>query len=195
VIRLKGKLRHPDLPTEMVFNVALTEGHPDRGPASYDARTNTIHLWVLPEDAAFLARRDPEHLWAHLGNTMMQSTNILVHEVTHMLDQMRGGHLTKLRAPQKEPGADPKEFFKQYINNPVEYNAHFQEGVYSLVGWLRRQEDPALVARVLGSYEEFESLANQTEGISNIREFGNTKYRRKLDVRLWQTWQHLRDTW
>ena len=158
--------------------------------AGEDDPDAVLFLNVLPVNAQSVARRDPFTLWRYILRVLDKRPDILIHEITHMLDHFRADNLLLRVEPEyaSKDIQDEKEARSLYINNPIEFNAHFQQGAFALREAIEDM-GPSARRRTFSSFREYTLVADQVEGIRNLREYVHGKWKRKLDVRLWQTWE------
>jgi hypothetical protein len=196
----KREAREAGLPaTDLRFRLVFDQ-HTPGGMASYrydpdDEVEHTIRLNMLPHDIRG-EFENPRELLVYVVGALLSNQHVVVHELTHMLDSMRGGHYGKVRPPLPEDSEDRAAYMRMYVNNPVEYNTHFQQAMFELENYLDiiDWEDPQDVGAVLSTYAEFEKRALRTEALGQFMHYANPQYKQRVRQRLYQTWQHLRDT-
>jgi hypothetical protein len=153
-----------------------------------------MFLNVLPPGASALATAMPRQLFGSIVQSLRSRPDIILHEATHMLDHFRGKEFFVNLAPPwigETPGSD--EYVRKYINNPVEFNAHFQEGIFSLRETLKDYSTPIEVRTALANFKNFQEAAMRSRGLNVLLHATRGKWRRKLMSRLYQTWQHWRE--
>jgi hypothetical protein len=153
-----------------------------------------ILLFVLPpsrEMAMRLAERDPQGTWLRIYRILEENIGIIIHEITHMLDNFRGKEFMKGKLPPYARDMDKPqaEFYKSYINNPLEFNAMFQQGMFDLRQHIEFMGPPERW-RTFKDFRSFKRAADETMGIALLRGAIEGKWEKKLETRLWQTWQH-----
>jgi hypothetical protein len=180
-------------PTEFLMVLQGQKGASTEA-AYFEASNMIVGLRLLPTDAKEAARTRPgrKMLQRYLINSFSVNRDIIVHEIIHMLDYLRGNISFRTVAPAYSR-ASGEQYRILYINNPEEFNALFQQGVVQIIDKLSKFPRSAK-AKILGNFDEFMAFANKTSTIMMMRRTILPEWERKLDVRLWQTWQYLRDT-
>jgi hypothetical protein len=166
---------------------------PPQSPWARIGPGNTLFFFVLPRGSQqIIARGNGERVWAGILALLEQNTGWIIHEVVHMIDNMRGkGFLQRvLDNPQ------PREYPVHYFSAPWEFNAFFQEGMFNL---RRRIEKMPSHERqwTFSSYRNFETTAlkeelripgKPRESLRVFRTYLTPKMRKKFDRRLRQTY-------
>jgi hypothetical protein len=156
---------------------------------------NTLFFNVLPRNSTEVAARNPTKVWAGILRLLDKDVDHIIHEVTHMLDNIRGaGFLGK---PRQIPRSR-----EEYLNDPVEFNAHFQQGMFMLRNRIEEMS-PGDRAWVMRSFRNFEQEALRTvpgppdiispTSMGEFRQRLTPANRRKFDARLWQTYDFWRN--
>lgn len=156
-----------------------------------------IQVFVLPSNARDLARRHPQEFYQQLYAVLSERPDFLLHEVIHLLDHLRSASEFKFMAAGPRPThrlSDEERVgsVTAYINNPVEFNAHFQQAIFEAVVLLERMTPPQ-VSRVKKDFRHFVELLDQTMAFQTLRATEG-KWAKKLSQRLWQAWETFRET-
>ncbi len=199
----RERLRELGLPAQVDFELVFLEQGPQHRVAGYAAQAETddrvklfggsqnlILIWVLPPNAQHFAREQPEALWRYIFRALDGNPDILIHEITHMLDNWRGGGFMYGKPPPyEEPsaGEDIAKARRAYINNPIEFNAMFQQGVFELGSSIEHMGTGDR-SRLFRSFRNFKREADKTRGIAMLQRDVRGKWKRKLETRLWQTY-------
>lgn len=194
-------LQELGLPQEIIFDLFFAQHRGDR-VAGFVARDPTdlpegtpaegIILFVLPVGAQIYARRQPYQLWQYVLRLLDQNPDILIHEVTHMLDHLRGKSFMSGKPPPYSPPKTVEDISRaklQYINNPVEFNAMFQQGMFQLSTQIELMS-PSERFRAFRTFRAFKREADATLGITMLNEGVRGKWKKKLAARLWQTYNY-----
>ena len=179
-------------PTEFLMNLQGASSR-DRSTAYFDARNMIVGLRLLPTDAqeAAKTRSGRRILQKFLISTFNKDRDIIVHEIIHMLDYLRGN--ITLSTTEARYARVPKEQFRVlYVNSPEEFNALFQQGIVQITDLLNRFPKSSQ-RNILSSFDKFMEFTKKTSTLVAMRRALLPKFERKLDVRLWQTWNYLRE--
>jgi hypothetical protein len=189
-----------------LFNIVFEREHHTRSGgksfqtvAGYDPRSKTLLLFLFPpgyqQDAYIPSRR--RSLEAHMLVLLREQRDALVHEITHMLDAQRAPSMFAKPAPQgpapDDSDAELERKFRSYVNSPHEFNAFFQQMISQASDELTNNTPAKDVRAVEADFEDFMMLIKWTSAYRNIEPYLNTKYRRKLDNRLYQSWNMLHE--
>jgi hypothetical protein len=190
-------LRALGLPPTLNFDFVLFSESESPELAAFgvtDGDRPFVRANVLPDDATSMSASE---LHQDIYQKLASNPDIVLHEITHLLDYLRGGAQTMKQAPPAMPEGEltreqHEQFASEYINNPLEFNAHFQQGIFEL-RYAIRALPPGRKGWVKRSYPRFEALAFE---LMPFRALDHTsgKWRKKLHQRLWQTWRHWKDT-
>jgi len=178
--------------TEFLMNLQGASSR-DRSTAYFDARNMIVGLRLLPTDAqeAAKTRSGRRILQKFLISTFNKDRDIIVHEIIHMLDYLRGN--ITLSTTEARYARVPKEQFRVlYVNSPEEFNALFQQGIVQITDLLNRFPKSSQ-RNILSSFDKFMEFTKKTSTLVAMRRALLPKFERKLDVRLWQTWNYLRE--
>lgn len=185
------------LPEEIYFTVVLDQPHPGKESAAAfiavreggeDPGTNeALVIQILDPSSRFLAMADIRYV-QHLLELIIRNADILVHEMTHLLDHHRGDRfLASSRWASREIPVSRAE----YINSPVEFNAHFIGAMTELRAWWN-DVSVSTRRRSTASFAAFvKRFANTVQGQA-LMESRRERWIRKRDVRLWQLYEVLR---
>jgi len=154
-----------------------------------------IYLSALPPGAPALATVMPQRLFSSVVEALTRNPDVIVHEVTHMLDHFRGAEFFERVAPPyaDTPREDREAFARAYINNPVEFNAHFQQGMFELHQFLTRHATPVQRSQIMANFDNFTAAAIRSQGIFALNAAARGKWSKKLQQRMWQTWKFWRE--
>jgi len=178
--------------TEFLMNLQGASSR-DRSTAYFDARNMIVGLRLLPTDAqeAAKTRSGRRILQKFLISTFNKDRDIIVHEIIHMLDYLRGN--ITLSTTEARYARVPKEQFRVlYVNSPEEFNALFQQGIVQITDLLNRFPKSSQ-RNILSSFDKFMEFTKKTSTLVAMRRALLPKFERKLDVRLWHTWNYLRE--
>lgn len=194
------------LPETIEFDLVLDQmGRHGGAIAGFAARTpgkippghspNMLLLNVLPRGAEMHAITRGSEMFNHIKRALRSNADVLIHEITHMLDHYRGGEFMAGKAPPyaEIPQEDRARYEEAYINNPGEFNAMFQQGIFELQDWFEHHTTPLQRKKVMRSFDDFKEHADRTLGIAMLRRAVVGKWRKKLDARLYQTWEHWKE--
>ena len=158
-----------------------------------DERSNmAIILNFLPLDArqAATSRHGRRLLQKYLAGLFQTHRDVIVHEVIHMFDYLRGNKtFEKEAAYSRATGA---QYRVLYFNAPEEFNALFQQAVVQIENILRRAS-PGARNRILKTFEGFSQAAEALPILIEMRRSMLPWWEKKLDVRLWQTWEYFKE--
>jgi hypothetical protein len=154
---------------------------------------NTIFFYVLPPGAqSIIEAGNEDRVWAEILALLDQNTGWIIHEVIHMIDNMRGrGFLQRIMAQPK-----PRDFPVYYFSSPWEFNAYFQEGMFNLRRRIGQMPDHER-QWVFSSYSNFEATAlkeqirvpwKPRESLRVFRNHLTPKMLRRFNRRLRQTY-------
>jgi hypothetical protein len=199
------KLRAVGLPAEISFELVFAGFNVDReaafSPPQPGEPLPTLVVHALPPYAALNAQLKPYETWLYITRHLEKASDGIIHEVTHMLDNIRAEnymehhpHRYKREAEQAATpqGISRNKYLRAYYNDPSEFNAHFQQGAFSLFGRLAdmRERDRKFA---LSTFNRFLVEAKKERGFGPLYEFATPKNRRRLETRLWQTWDLWKD--
>jgi hypothetical protein len=211
-------LRRLGLPTRFTFGLVFEEYEGEGKLAAFASRKRAkpgsgklkemIILHVLPQGAQILAIADPQALYNHVMRALTGNPDVILHEATHMLDHFRGKRFyPRLRKAEEadreykeierrrrrgeivaDPEPEPQSLI-DYISNPQEFNAFFQQGMFQL-----RQHlvdiPPGEAKRVMRNFNTFKDEADSMWALKQLREGALPKWEKKMDSRMYQTWEY-----
>lgn len=149
-----------------------------------------IGLELLPESILSLLKNsysDKEYVI-----TMFNSKkSTFVHELNHHIEHIMTNNLASTKNYQNiinsDDGIDNTEW-ELYMNNDVEYNAHFRGAISDIRNWDRKFNEVYSTFRKSQQWQAY----NEYNGIVQDRldkfEFYNKHYKRKILKRLYTTW-------
>ncbi len=151
---------------------------------------DAVMFWVLPPAAELFAGLQPEALWRYILRVVDARKGHIIHELTHMLDKLRGSEPLKKKKKEEPPEtrAEAEEPHRRYINSPAEFNAMFQQGMYDLSEFIEHASKGE-TAYIMRSFRNFSRAADKMMGIAVMRGHIEGKYLKKLEARLWQTYE------
>jgi hypothetical protein len=123
---------------------------------------------------------------------LIEQRDVAEHEFIHMLDYLRGNVQIGSGTPYARASMTPDEVWGGYVSRPHEFNAFFQQSLNMTLRTLRGLSSTKL-REALRDYKVFVRIASGTEAMAGLRRGLTEGYQRKLDQRLWQTWNHLRE--
>jgi pterin-4a-carbinolamine dehydratase len=118
------------------------------------------------------------------------SWSSMIHEIIHFFDYRRG--LEAVAKQRSAKGADGKTYkgqtAEEYYNNPVEFNAHYQQGVAHIDAAMARMKDE-YKTEVLKSFGNF-ARRFMPEMPKNFFLALNDEYTKKLNRRFYRLYHH-----
>jgi hypothetical protein len=164
-------------------------GYTGSEAAYFSAVNMVISLKLLPTNAEEVAssRQGRKILQKYLIDRFHRDRDIIVHEIIHMIDYLRGNPLFLKEQRYMKAPAEQRQVL--YINNPLEFNALFQQAVVQIQDAIAKGNS----RKILSSFDNFMAVANKVSTIKQMRASILPEWERRLDVRLWQTWQNMRE--
>jgi hypothetical protein len=181
------------LPGKLSFEVVFAESTGRGEVAGFDPVEHIIFIYALPFNAKHYARTRPYDVWRHVMRFLDEYSQALIHEVTHMIDHFRGDRfLAKRSVGYKGVPQGTPEFFRLYYNDSSEFNAHFQQGAFSLYARLSDMRDRDR-KYVLLTFNRFLAEARKEAAIGSLYTYATPRNKKRLQTRLWQTWELWKD--
>jgi hypothetical protein len=136
--------------------------------------------------------------------TFMFKWDHLIHEMTHILDYQRGllNHKDNVVRAASIRGETPrKPALDEYYNSPAEYNAYYQQGLYSILNTLNRDDiRGSEVFQYAFKRDTLDSFANFRSNF--MHEFDDTwmhyltpANKRRFTRRFYKLYQLVRQEW